>query len=260
MRPAFAAAAAAAISAAVCSGCTSGSSDGSGAPSASVITSTTQIAGAGVLGNQRRPDESCAPEPAGAGCRAGDADRPQRGRGRAGHRRGSRRSAAHRRALRRPARRPVRAGPAVADRRGRAAGRLVGSAVVSGHGRAQAAGRRHPQQPRPGRDQGRQAGPDPRLAGPDAEAVFGTGRHRADGVHRVARRGLAEQPARGRRGDRARRRRGRCDRPLHREGPRRRRRARRRPLPGIGRAVHRERRSDLRGRQLPGQRVDHDRR
>ncbi|MBV8966969.1 MAG: iron-siderophore ABC transporter substrate-binding protein [Mycobacteriaceae bacterium] len=30
----------------------------------SVITSTTQIAGAGVLGNQRRPDESCAPQPA----------------------------------------------------------------------------------------------------------------------------------------------------------------------------------------------------
>jgi iron complex transport system substrate-binding protein len=30
----------------------------------SVITSTTRIAGAGVLGNQRRPDESCAPEPA----------------------------------------------------------------------------------------------------------------------------------------------------------------------------------------------------
>ena len=29
-----------------------------------VITSTTRIAGAGVLGNQRRPDESCAPEPA----------------------------------------------------------------------------------------------------------------------------------------------------------------------------------------------------
>jgi iron complex transport system substrate-binding protein len=33
-------------------------------PSRSVITSTTKIAGAGVLGNQRRPDESCAPEPA----------------------------------------------------------------------------------------------------------------------------------------------------------------------------------------------------
>ena len=30
----------------------------------SVITSTTRIAGAGVLGNQRRPDESCAAEPA----------------------------------------------------------------------------------------------------------------------------------------------------------------------------------------------------
>jgi iron complex transport system substrate-binding protein len=28
-----------------------------------MITSTTRIAGAGVLGNQRRPDESCAPEP-----------------------------------------------------------------------------------------------------------------------------------------------------------------------------------------------------
>jgi iron complex transport system substrate-binding protein len=33
-------------------------------PERSVITSTTKIAGAGVLGNQRRPDESCAPDPA----------------------------------------------------------------------------------------------------------------------------------------------------------------------------------------------------
>jgi iron complex transport system substrate-binding protein len=63
MRPTLAAAAAAAISAAICSGCTSGPPGRSG--SASVITSTTQIAGAGVLGNQRRPDESCAPQPAG---------------------------------------------------------------------------------------------------------------------------------------------------------------------------------------------------
>jgi iron complex transport system substrate-binding protein len=30
----------------------------------SVITSTTRIASAGVLGNQRRPDESCAPDAA----------------------------------------------------------------------------------------------------------------------------------------------------------------------------------------------------
>src|SRR5262249_20165296 len=30
----------------------------------SVVTSTTKIASAGVLGNQRRPDESCAPDPA----------------------------------------------------------------------------------------------------------------------------------------------------------------------------------------------------
>jgi iron complex transport system substrate-binding protein len=51
---------------AVGSGCSSkpSSSQGGGALSASVITSTTQIAGAGVLGNQRRPDESCAAEPA----------------------------------------------------------------------------------------------------------------------------------------------------------------------------------------------------
>lgn len=37
---------------------------GTGGPGSSVITSTTRIAGAGVLGNDRRPDESCAPEPA----------------------------------------------------------------------------------------------------------------------------------------------------------------------------------------------------
>src|SRR6201997_5690801 len=56
------AAAATAISAALCTGCTTGSPGGSS--STSVITSTTQIAGAGVLGNQRRPDESGAPQPA----------------------------------------------------------------------------------------------------------------------------------------------------------------------------------------------------
>ncbi|MGH3524081.1 MAG: ABC transporter substrate-binding protein, partial [Mycobacterium sp.] len=47
-------------------GCTSPSGESPGSPSRSVITSTTKIAGAGVLGNDRRPDESCAPEPAGA--------------------------------------------------------------------------------------------------------------------------------------------------------------------------------------------------
>jgi iron complex transport system substrate-binding protein len=57
------AAAATAISAALCGGCTAGSPGGGSSPT-SVITSTTQIAGAGVLGNQRRPDESCAPQPA----------------------------------------------------------------------------------------------------------------------------------------------------------------------------------------------------
>jgi iron complex transport system substrate-binding protein len=47
------------------SGC--GSPGGSPPPTAgrhSVVTSTTKIASAGVLGNQRRPDESCAPDPA----------------------------------------------------------------------------------------------------------------------------------------------------------------------------------------------------
>jgi iron complex transport system substrate-binding protein len=56
---AAAAAAATAVSLAVSTGCTSSGRDGSG----SVITSTTEIVGAGVLGNERRPDESCAPEP-----------------------------------------------------------------------------------------------------------------------------------------------------------------------------------------------------
>ena len=50
------------------SGCSSTPQEGSATPSgsviSSVITSTTKIASAGVLGNQRRPDESCAPEPA----------------------------------------------------------------------------------------------------------------------------------------------------------------------------------------------------
>lgn len=33
-------------------------------PARTVVTSTTKVAGAGVLGNLRRPDDSCAPEPA----------------------------------------------------------------------------------------------------------------------------------------------------------------------------------------------------
>jgi iron complex transport system substrate-binding protein len=53
----------AAVAITVTSGCSGSSKDP--APAArSVVTSTTKIAGAGVLGNQRRPDESCAPEPA----------------------------------------------------------------------------------------------------------------------------------------------------------------------------------------------------
>ncbi len=59
--------AAAALAAAVlaCAGCGSGSS-GTKASTRSLVTPTTQIAGAGVLGNDRRPDESCARDAAAA--------------------------------------------------------------------------------------------------------------------------------------------------------------------------------------------------
>ena len=53
-----------AVGVSVVSGC--GSSENASAPTPveTPITSTTRIASAGVLGNDRRPDESCAPEPA----------------------------------------------------------------------------------------------------------------------------------------------------------------------------------------------------
>lgn len=48
----------------VLTGCGSaGDTPATGAGQNAVITSTTRVAGAGVLGNDRRPDESCAPEP-----------------------------------------------------------------------------------------------------------------------------------------------------------------------------------------------------
>jgi iron complex transport system substrate-binding protein len=53
----------AAVAVAVISGCGSSESPTPGTRP-SVITSTTKVAGAGVLGNQRRPDESCARDPA----------------------------------------------------------------------------------------------------------------------------------------------------------------------------------------------------
>jgi ABC-type Fe3+-hydroxamate transport system substrate-binding protein len=58
--------AAVALAAAVvfCGGC--GSGGGTKASTRSLITPTTQIAGAGVLGNDRRPDESCAHDAAAA--------------------------------------------------------------------------------------------------------------------------------------------------------------------------------------------------
>lgn len=60
---AAATAVAAAVSVTLASGC--GSESGPSTPtSGAPVTSTTRIAGAAVLGNQRRPDESCAPQPA----------------------------------------------------------------------------------------------------------------------------------------------------------------------------------------------------
>lgn len=59
-------AAGAALAVGVCITLVSGCESPSTSPAApnSPVTSTTKVAGAGVLGNQRRPDESCAPAPA----------------------------------------------------------------------------------------------------------------------------------------------------------------------------------------------------
>ena len=48
----------------IATGCSGRSEAPAPGTTSSPVTSTTKIAGAGVLGNQRRPDESCAPEPA----------------------------------------------------------------------------------------------------------------------------------------------------------------------------------------------------
>lgn len=64
---AAAAAVATAVTITVVSGCGGPGGDANSpapGPADAPITSTTRIAGAGVLGNQRRPDESCAPDPA----------------------------------------------------------------------------------------------------------------------------------------------------------------------------------------------------
>ncbi|WP_201274619.1 iron-siderophore ABC transporter substrate-binding protein [Mycolicibacterium sp. CH28] len=53
----------AAVAMTVMSGCSSSSQSPAPTASRTLVTSTTKIAGAGVLGNQRRPDESCAAEP-----------------------------------------------------------------------------------------------------------------------------------------------------------------------------------------------------
>jgi iron complex transport system substrate-binding protein len=57
-------AAIAAAAVVTCSGCGSGQSGSKGPSTRPLVTPTTQIAGAGVLGNDRKPDESCAREAA----------------------------------------------------------------------------------------------------------------------------------------------------------------------------------------------------
>lgn len=59
-----AAAALCAVAMTLTSGCSGRTEAPQSGATGSAVTSTTKIAGAGVLGNQRRPDESCAPEPA----------------------------------------------------------------------------------------------------------------------------------------------------------------------------------------------------
>ncbi|MGE2835556.1 iron-siderophore ABC transporter substrate-binding protein [Mycobacterium sp. SMC-4] len=63
-RPARSWALAAAVAIAVTSGCGTGEDPVTAGPDGSIVTSTTRIADAGVLGNERRPDESCAADPA----------------------------------------------------------------------------------------------------------------------------------------------------------------------------------------------------
>ncbi|MCW2511532.1 MAG: ABC-type Fe3+-hydroxamate transport system, periplasmic component [Mycobacterium sp.] len=58
------AAVAVAVAVTLVSGCGSEPAGPTTAASNAPVTSTTRIAGAGVLGNDRRPDESCAPDPA----------------------------------------------------------------------------------------------------------------------------------------------------------------------------------------------------
>jgi iron complex transport system substrate-binding protein len=67
VRPGVLAAAAAiftAVAVTVCTSCSTPSGEAPAASERSVVTSTTKVAGAGVLGNDRRPDESCATDPA----------------------------------------------------------------------------------------------------------------------------------------------------------------------------------------------------
>ena len=63
-RAAFPGLCAAVIAALSVSGCSAPAPSTENAATSTVVTSTTKIASAGVLGNQRRPDESCAPGPA----------------------------------------------------------------------------------------------------------------------------------------------------------------------------------------------------
>ncbi len=178
-----------------------------------VITSTTKIAGAGVLGNQRRPDESCAPDP----LPADPDDSPTRP---------VRHAAGETIVNTEPQRIVVLSGDQLDALCALGLqSRVVAAALPDGSDSQpsylgtvihdlHAVGTRST----PDMDAIRAANPD-LILGSDALTSRRLSRavgDRPDGLHRRTRRGLAGQPAHGRRGYRADRRRERTDRRLHR--------------------------------------------
>ena len=178
-----------------------------------VITSTTKIAGAGVLGNQRRPDESCAPTP----LPADPDDSPTRP---------VRHAEGETVVNTEPQRIVVLSGDQLDALCALGLQSRVVAAALPDESDSQpsylgtvihdvpAVGTRST----PDMDAIRAANPD-LILGSQAltpDAYPGAVGDRPHGLHRRTRRGLGGQPAHGRRGDRANRRRERTDRRLHR--------------------------------------------
>ena len=192
---AAAAALATAVSVTLVSGC-----DDAGGTSAqqpvtnSMVTSTTRIAGAGVLGNERRPDDSCAPDPA----PLDEGPDPREVR----HAAGSTEVRAD------PQRIVVLSGDQLDALCALGLqSRIVAAALPDGSTSqpsylgtvvhdVPAGGLAH--RSRPERHPSRIPGPDPRFAGPHRAGLRPAVGDRTDGVHRSARRGVAGHAAHGR--------------------------------------------------------------